>query len=326
MVTPSRVVAIAVVLGVPLAIANCQSVILSALNAPTHLGGFARHADLRYGADVRHGLDVYAPSKQDAALPVVVFWYGGAWARGSKEDYRFVGAALAKSGYVTVIADYRLYPHARFPDFVHDGAMAVRWVRSHIDRFGGNPQEIFLMGHSAGAHIAATLAYDDRYLADEAGGFRIKGLIGLSGPYAFEPRTVLLQKMFAAPHSSADWQPYRHVSRDDPPTLLIDGTDDWLVNSSHAERLVTELKRSGVRVEFYRCARCSHYDTVAAFSLVWRFRTPALHRVRDFIAETLSDPMNEESSAAFFPATRRRCCVLRSTGAQPTDPRQVGGA
>lgn len=71
------------------------------------------------------------PTSAAANRPVVVFWYGGAWVYGAKEEFRFVAAALAEAGYVAVLPDYRLYPEARFPTFVEDGALALRWAHEH---------------------------------------------------------------------------------------------------------------------------------------------------------------------------------------------------
>ncbi len=97
--------------------------------------------------------------------------------------------ALARRGYVAVLPDYRIYPQARYPDFLDDGARAVRWAKDNATRFGGDPQKLFLMGHSAGAHIAAMLALDATWL-QKVGlvpGRDIAGLIGISGPYDFLP-------------------------------------------------------------------------------------------------------------------------------------------
>ena len=88
----------------------------------------------------------------------MVFFYGGSWTTGRRGLYRFVGAALAERGIVTVLPDYRLYPQVKFPLFVDDGALAVAWVQKHAHEFGGDPHRIVLMGHSAGGHEAAFLA------------------------------------------------------------------------------------------------------------------------------------------------------------------------
>ena len=116
-----------------------------------------------YGADPRHKLDVWAPARRgETALPVVVFFYGGGWNSGSRGDYGFAGAAFASRDFVAIVPDYRLVPTIRFPAFVEDGALAVRWARDNAARFGGDPRRITLAGHSAGAYNAAMLALDRR--------------------------------------------------------------------------------------------------------------------------------------------------------------------
>ena len=94
--------------------------------------------DVAYGPHPRQRMDIYVPSDGGSApKPVVFFIYGGSWANGAKETYSFVGDALAARGFVTVIADYRLVPEVRFPVFIEDGALALRFVRDNIARFGG---------------------------------------------------------------------------------------------------------------------------------------------------------------------------------------------
>src|SRR4051812_38680783 len=174
----------------------------AAANAPAWFGDYRRSADISYGPGARQRLDVYAPGKA-AGRPIVVFWYGGGWQHGEKSQYRFVGAALAQAGYVAVLPDYRLYPEVRYPEFVHDGAAALAWVVSHGNEFGGDPARIYLAGHSAGAWLAAMLAYD--------GATKVRGFIGLSGPYALNPTEEQYRVIFTAPYTIDDWQPMRRV-------------------------------------------------------------------------------------------------------------------
>src|SRR5687767_4233845 len=136
------------------------------LNAMVPTGGYVRTRDVAYGTLPRQKLDVYRPRGATSLSPLVVFFYGGDWQTGSKRDYRFVTQALASRGFVAVMPDYRLYPEAVFPAFVEDGALAVRWARNHAALIGGDGRRIHLMGHSAGAHIAALLTLDEHYLRD----------------------------------------------------------------------------------------------------------------------------------------------------------------
>jgi acetyl esterase/lipase len=246
-------------------------------------GSFSRSRDLAYGQDPRQHLDVYSPEKAQNR-PVVVFFYGGSWTMGRKSQYAFVGAALATRGYVTVIPDYRLYPEVRFPQFVEDGAKAVAWVEQHAREFGGDPNRIVLMGHSAGAHTAALLALDDDYLERAGASPRsIVGLIGLSGPYALVPDTDTLHAIFTSPYTADDWQPVRFASPHAPPTLLLHGMSDKVVYVTHTEKLRDALTSNGARVETHLYPGRGHADTIAAFSVIARFRTPALEQTIDFL-------------------------------------------
>lgn len=157
------------------------------LNFLARDGDWTVHAE-RYDEGARHGIDIYRPAGVSHA-PVIVFFYGGNWQSGDKGMYRFVAASLASRGYVTVVPDYRVYPEVRFAGFMQDGASAVAWTKRNIKRFGGDPADVFLMGHSAGAHIAAMLTLDPRWLGKEGLNPHrdIAGLIGVAGPYDFLP-------------------------------------------------------------------------------------------------------------------------------------------
>ena len=262
---------------------SCSGFSFFVANAPNTFGSFHRTSDQSYGGDARQRLDVYAP-RRSKHRPVVIFFYGGTWSTGKKSDYAFVGAALAERGYVTVIPDYRLYPEVRFPGFVEDGARAVAWVQQHARDFGGDPDCLVLMGHSAGAHLAALLALNPSYLA--AAGVRphsIAGFIGLSGPYALVPDTDTLRTIFAAPYSPSDWQPVRFADRTSPPTLLLHGADDKVVYSAHTEKLRDALLAQGVAVETHLYPGRGRADTIGSFSVVARYRTPALKQTLEFL-------------------------------------------
>ncbi len=262
---------------------GCTGLGFSIANLPALRGPFERSAGLAYGDAARQSLDVYRP-KDARDAPLVLFWYGGAWVKGRKEDYRFVGAALAAAGCVAVLPDYRLYPAARFPAFIEDGALASAWAIRHAREHGADPARVILAGHSAGAHLAAMLAVQPRWLeragADPAA---IRGLIGLSGPYALQPNTSTLNAIFAAPFSSADWRPAEQVTPRAPRTLLLHGADDGVVWPRHAETFATALRAAGVPVELEIYPGRGHADTVAALSAPARSRAPVLPAIRRFI-------------------------------------------
>jgi acetyl esterase/lipase len=156
--------------------------------APWDAGASRIAQSLPYGPLPRQSLDVYVPKPKPASAPVLIFFYGGAWSSGSKEEYGFVGAAFAAQGFVTIVPDCRLFPEVQFPDFLRDSAQAVRWAQQNATTYGGNPRHVVLVGHSAGAYNAIMLGLDQRFL--EAAGVdatAIRAVAGLAGPYDFLP-------------------------------------------------------------------------------------------------------------------------------------------
>ncbi len=266
-----------------LLLGGCSTTQFLLANAPTELDRVQRHADLPYGQGMRQRLDVYAPPGA-VNRPVVIFWYGGSWVTGRKSEYRFVGTTLAEHGVVTVIPDYRLYPQVHFPAFDEDGARAVAWVEEHAREFGGDPRRIVLMGHSAGGHTAAFLAFNHAFLqkfgADPSD---IVGLVGLSGTYVLVPESAEERATFPAPYTEKDWQPIRFVDDSAPPTLLLHGMDDKEVLPREALELRDVMLHDHLRVELHLYPHRGHGDTVGSFAPIARWRTPAVTETLAFI-------------------------------------------
>jgi acetyl esterase/lipase len=236
-----------------------------------------------YGAAPRQTLDVYAPKIPCPDGPIVIFWYGGSWKRGSKGAYAFVGSALAARGVTTVVPDYRLYPEVRFPDFVVDGASAYRWtVRSLAERVGTSARPVFLMGHSAGAHTAALLAYDTAYLA--ATNLKPSGFIGLAGPYAFDPTTWNSTKaIFATANSADSARPVTFIKSGAPPSLLLHGADDTTVKPFNFKDVAVALQAVGTPVEQALYPGIGHVGLVLSLAGPLRWRAPTLDVTLAFI-------------------------------------------
>lgn len=241
----------------------------SLLNIPGALkGGYAVH-ETAYGAGSSHKLDIYVPDGGDSTpKDVIVFYYGGRWQGGKKEHYRFVGAALAQQGFVTVIPDFRKYPHVRFPVFVEDGAKALAWVAEHIAEYGGRSDRIHLAGHSSGAHMAALLTVDRHYLAAEGKDARllIKGLAGLAGPYDFTPEAKDLVDIFGPPARYPQMQATTFVDGNEPPILLLYGQKDGTVKPYNHERLATRIQDQGGRIEVITYPKLGHLGMIGTFS------------------------------------------------------------
>lgn len=239
-------------------------------------------SDIAYGAHPRQRLDVYAPARQPA--PVVVFFYGGGWRSGDRAMYRFAAASLAAQGFVVVVPDYRLYPDVAFPAFIDDGAAAVAWTRAHAAAHGGDTGRMFVMGHSAGAYIAAMLTLDRHYLArhgidpDSA----LSGMVGLAGPYDFLPlNDPALEAIFAPAGDLALSQPVTYARGDAPPLLLLHGATDTTVWARNTRNLAARIQADGGRVETRIYPSATHATIVGALARPIRFLVPVL---RDSVA------------------------------------------
>lgn len=235
---------------------------------------------VRFGSDPRLKLDVWVPKarRHGAALPVVVFFYGGGWVAGERGDYGFAGRAFGAQGFVAIIPDYRLVPKVHFPAFIEDGALAVKWARDHAAEFGGDPARITLAGHSAGSYIGAMLALDRHYLVDAGVDPNIvRATAFLSGPYDFHPFTERRgQDALGRWPRPRETQPISFVRPDAPPMLLITGTADTVVRPYNSEHLAAALARVGAKVELKRYIGRSHIDPVKALSPIFRRSNPAL--------------------------------------------------
>lgn len=268
---------------------GCSRLGFFAANAPAAFGAYKRHGNIAYGPEPQHRLDVYVSSSlAQAPRPVVVFWHGGRWRYGDKSDYRFVGAALAQSGYLVVVANYRHYPQVKMPGFMDDAARAAQWAAAHAGEYGGDPQRLFLMGHSAGAHLAALVTLDRRYFVATGQPVpSIAGVIGLSGPYDFLPLLEEdVQDMFGPPDLFPESQPINYVRADAPPMLLLQGLADETVWPKNSRNLATALTALNVPVTLKLYPKVSHSDTVAALTTLLRGRAQTLSDIQTFVAAT----------------------------------------
>jgi acetyl esterase/lipase len=258
----------------------------TALNALAPTGGITISRDIPYdgGDTTRRRLDIYAPLQTASPAPVVVFFYGGGWTSGNKEMYRYLGADLAAHGVLTVIPDYRLFPDVRFPAFMEDAAQAVAWVRTNAARFGGAPNRLFLMGHSAGAQIATLLAMDPHYLQSvHLTTQQLCGVIGLGGPYDFLPSMADLGPIFGARSHWPESQPINFVSAQEPPILLLAGGMDHTIDPASTTRFADRLRAAGAAVQDRLYWGVSHKALIAAFSGALSFVAPVREDALRFI-------------------------------------------
>ena len=242
-----------------LLLGGCQRAVFAFVNR----GVPPPEATVEFAPDRGLSLDVYRPRTGDGRAPVVVFFYGGSWQTGAREGYRFVGQRLAEHGVLVVIPDYRKAPLPSFPGFMDDAARAVAWARAHAREWGGDPDRVFIAGHSAGAQIAALLGTDARYLrAHGVGSGAVAGVVGLSGPYDFVISGDL-RNVFGAPSQWPRAQAVNFVDGDEPPFLLVHGTGDRVVDSVDSEQLAQRLRERRVPVRLLMLPDAGHLATVA---------------------------------------------------------------
>ena len=279
----------------------CRDVGLFAVNFPTRFADVERVDGIVFDTATGLKLDLYRPADTGMAgkQPVLMFFYGGGWNKGVRDAYRFFGTTMAEAGYLVVIADYRKYPEVIFPTFIEDGARAVAWVAQHITDYGGDAEDLWLSGHSAGAHLGAMLVGDARYLA--AHGLKptiFRAFAGLAGPYHFTPEEEIYRKVFAEA-AADDYRPMQvshFVTGDEPPMLLQYGLADDLVGLINIERLEAALDRVGTcrRIKLY--PEIDHIGIVSAFTWLYRNNRPVMADMLGFFQDVRREQGCAESA------------------------------
>ncbi len=230
--------------------------------APTIPDGIELEENVVYGrvGDTRLWLDLYSPTETSELRPGLVLIHGGAWTGGSKSDYRCYGVTFAEMGYVVASIDYRLLPGSRYPAQVEDSKCAIRWVRANAEDLGVDPDRIAVMGGSAGGHLAMMVGYtsDVAELEGEGGhadvSSSVNAVIQLYGPVDFTlptvlesefSRNILLSFLGTSyeddPEAYQTSSPIHYLDADDPPTLILHGTIDDIVQIDQADTLATRL-------------------------------------------------------------------------------------
>ena len=223
-----------------------------------------------------HGnrLDIWASATKSAApRPVLVFFYGGGWANGTRTEYSYAARPFVEAGYIVVLPDYRKVPQVRFPGFVEDSAAAVKWVQNNIAKYGGDPDHVSVAGHSAGAYNALMLALDPQWLGDRP----VTSAISLAGAADFYPftskRAIAAMSEYAIPEAT---QPISFVSAAAPPILLIHGSADTVVRIRNSNSLYAKQKAAGGDIKLVALQGASHNDLVLALGTLFRGRHPVV--------------------------------------------------
>ena len=239
------------------------------LNRSLPAGAYSKQT-LRYGTHHRQSLDIYLPKIAQHKTPIV-FIYGGAWRGGEKRNYEFVAHALTGLGHPVIIPDYRLFPEVQFPTFINDMADSISFVERSSGLGLTKPfNHYILMGHSAGAHAAALLATDRRYLRARNVQARLTGLIAMAGPYDLPMNDPEVAPVFGRA-SAQQSKPILNVQANMPATLLLHGLNDTRVKPFHTERFRDAVQRSGGSVTTQLYPGVNHTRLIGSLAAPLRF-------------------------------------------------------
>lgn len=233
------------------------------LNGITPSSSFEKTKNVSFGAGERDEMDIYRADAPKAGSPVLIYVHGGSWDSGSKDIYKFLAEGFTKSGYDIVIPNYTIYPEARFPNFLHDNARAVKSV-SEI--FPDRP--IVLMGHSAGGYNVLMLALRGEYL-NQAGVDRcdvVAGVVGLAAPVGIVPlESARLIEIFPDRFTGQD-AVLNNVSGPAPALFLGHGDADDVVHPRNAQDLAEKVEARGGKATAEIYPGQSHIDVVKVLS------------------------------------------------------------
>ncbi|GIW78476.1 MAG: hypothetical protein KatS3mg105_0283 [Gemmatales bacterium] len=260
-----------------------------------------RHADIPYASEhKRQVLDIYTPAKRQN-LPVVFWIHGGGWQTGDKTDVHIKPRVFCERGFVFVSTNYRLLPHVTMDVLIRDVAKSLAWVHKNIGRYGGDPDRIFVMGHSAGAQLAALLCVDHRYIKEQGVPVSIlKGCVPVDGDTYDLPAIIMtaeLRQMVHGlplpkfghrvkfgndPQKHIEFSAVTHVAKGKgiPPFLILHvaGHPD---TTAQARRLANVLKKAEIPVTVFAARETTHRKLNADLGLPEDPATKQLFRFLD---------------------------------------------
>ncbi|MDN3646821.1 alpha/beta hydrolase [Pontixanthobacter aestiaquae] len=245
------------------------------------------------GEHAKQKLTVYRAEDDSAAAadskPVLLFVHGGGWRSGDIDDYGFFARGFAPEGYVVVLVGYRLGPDGMFPNMLEDTAKGIAWTRNNIAQYGGDPDAIFISGHSAGAYNVAMLGLDRQWIGREGlDTDDIAGVIGISGPYDFYPFDSESTKLaFGGAEDPQATQPVNFARTDAPPLLLIQGGKDTVVSPCHAPALEGVVTQAGGEAKTAMFSDMGHNTPILAMASPWRRDRTLIETINAFTANVV---------------------------------------
>lgn len=250
---------------------------------------------------LRHALDLYLP-KGATDFPVVFFVHGGSWKSGDKCEYVKLGELFAANGIGAAVINYRLSPKVQHPCHIEDVAGAFAWVHGNVGKFGGRNDQIIIVGHSAGGHLAALLATDERFLRKQNLTFSdIHGVVAISGVHSISPLLPMFRKVFGGDKGELrNASPLRHVNGRHPPFLLLYAEHDLPFLGRMAEQMNDKLKKAGGDVQCKEMKNRNHYSIIVELA---SDGDPTRQQIFDFIAKhsDWKPSANRESAKNLIP-------------------------
>jgi acetyl esterase/lipase len=276
-----------------LILSACSKATFFAINLPAYFNDNKVVRNIDFGSEYGSEMDIYIPKKlanDKKTLPVIVFFYGGKWSFGSKSDYAFVADAFTKLGYIVAIPDYVQYPKYKFPAWQFESAKAVTWVYNNISKYSGDNKNMFLAGYSAGAHIGALLATDNKYM-QAAGGDRsyITAFAGLAGPYDFIPDEDDLKDMFGPPEKYKFMHVSNYIDGKQAPILLLWGQKDTVVGEININNLKPAFNKNGGVFEIKYYPEVDHIDIIGAISIFGKNKAPVIDDLDKFFRKNFKN-------------------------------------
>ena len=242
------------------------------------------HFDIPYGDHPRQKIDLYRPDDGEPKA-LIVYLYGGGWRDGSRGLYRMLGRTFESSGYAVAIPDYRTYPEVKYPFFMEDAALALAWLEANASNYQLPDRPMILIGHSAGAHMAALLLTNTRFLTEQQfDQARISGFVGLAGPYAFNPLEFdTTVDVFKSAMPIEDAMPIKNVSGAEPPMLLLHGEDDTTVYTRNTKEMTAAVNTAGGSAQNIIYDGIGHTGILFAMHPLLRWRAPVFQDILTFL-------------------------------------------
>jgi acetyl esterase/lipase len=236
-------------------------------------------------------LDVYTPKRAEN-VPVLIFIHGGSWNSGNKDIYRFLGARMARRGVATVIINYPLSPEYDVQDMVKAAALASDWTKQHIAEYGGDPERIFISGHSAGGHLAAVLTVRDEPFKDLGLENPVQGAVlidaaGLDMKWFLEqmdyaPGTAYRIPFTDDPRVWKDTSPIYYLDESTRPQLIFMGGKTLPGIALTTERYLEASAKAKNPVTYHLQKKKKHKGMIVQFA---NTLSPVYRKVRDFMEE-----------------------------------------